>query len=155
MVFSTPFDPIEYFSVLVPRLWVRFRGGLALQRIIAYNAFYWTLGTFPLYGISLHINPQLQALIIITASKAPSPFWAGTTKVRFLGIWVSVWVGGSVANVKQPQAVLPAKNLTLTLLVASPRPILRPFCSDAIGVLWRYWAEREVDTNGILQSWMG
>ena len=49
-------------------------------------------------------------LIIITACKALSPFWAGTTKVRFLGIWVSVWVGGSVADVKQPQAVLPTKQ---------------------------------------------
>ena len=42
------------------------------------------------------------------------------------------------AGVKQPQAVLPTKNLTLTLLPASPRPILkpifRPFCSDAKGL---------------------
>ena len=43
---------------------------------------------------------------------------------------MSVWVGGSVGNVKQPQAVLPTKNLTLTLLPASPRPISRPFCDD-------------------------
>ena len=34
------------------------------------------------------------------------------------------------------------KNLTLTLLPASPRPIFRPFCSDASGILWRYRAER-------------
>ena len=40
---------------------------------------------------------------------------------------MSVWVGGSVADVKQPQAVLPTKNLTLTLLTASPRLIFRPF----------------------------
>ena len=40
---------------------------------------------------------------------------------------MSVWVGGSVADVKQNQAVLPTKNLTLTLLPASPRPIFRPF----------------------------
>ena len=54
-----------------------------------------------------------------------------------------VWVGGSVADVKQPQAVLPTKNLTQTLLPASPRPIFRPFCLNAIGVLWRYRVERE------------
>ena len=63
-----------------------------------------------------------------------------------------MWVGGSVADVKQPQAVLPTKNLTLALLPASPRPIFRPFCSDAIGILWRYRTEEEVDANGILQS---
>ena len=65
---------------------------------------------------------------------------------------MSVWVGGSVADVKAAQAVLPTKKITLTLLAASPRPIFRPFYSDAIGVLWRYWAEREVDANGVLQS---
>ena len=52
--------------------------------------------------------------------------------MRFLGIGVSVWVGGSVANVKQPQAVLPTKNPALTLLPASPRPIFRPFCSEPL-----------------------
>ena len=63
---------------------------------------------------------QHKALIIMTAGKAPS---VAATKVRFLGIGVSVWVGGSVTTVKLPQAVLPTKNLTLTLLPASPRPI--------------------------------
>ena len=62
---------------------------------------------------------------------------------------MSVWVGGSVADVKQPQAVLPTKNLTLALLPASPRPIFRPFCSDAIGIVWRCRTEEEVDANGI------
>ena len=65
---------------------------------------------------------------------------------------MSVWVGGSVADVKQPQAVLPIKNLTLTLLPASHRPIFRIFYSDAIGVLWCYRAEKEVDANGVLRS---
>ena len=65
---------------------------------------------------------------------------------------MSVWVGGSVADVEQPQAVLPTKNLTLTLLPASPRPIFRPFSSDAIGVLWCYRTEEEVKASGILQS---
>ena len=67
---------------------------------------------------------------------------------------MSVWVGGSVADVKQPQAVLPTKNLTLTLLPVSPRPIFRPFCSDAVGVLWRYGTEEEVDANDVLQGRM-
>ena len=58
------------------------------------------------------LTPQFQVPIIITTSKAPSLFWVATTKMRFLGIWVSVWVGGSVAEVKQPQAVSPTKNLT-------------------------------------------
>ena len=49
-------------------------------------------------------------IIIISGGKVPSLFWVGTTKVRFLGIWVSVWVGGSVANVKQRQVVLPTKK---------------------------------------------
>ena len=40
---------------------------------------------------------------------------------------MSEWVGGSVADVKQPQAVLPTKHLTLTLLPASPRSIFRLF----------------------------
>ena len=52
-----------------------------------------------------------------------------------------MWLGGSVANVKPPQAVLPTKNLTPTLLPASPRPIFRHFCLDAIGVLWCYRAK--------------
>ena len=65
---------------------------------------------------------------------------------------MSVWVGGIVADVKQPQAVLPTKNLTLILLPASPRPIFRPFCSDAIDVLRRFRIEEEVDANGVLQS---
>ena len=65
---------------------------------------------------------------------------------------MSVWVGGSVADVKQPQAVLPAKSLTLTLLPASPRPIFRHFCLDAIEVLWCYRTEEEVDASGVLQS---
>ena len=43
------------------------------------------------------------------------------------------------------------KNLTLTLLPGSPRPIFRPFCSDAIDVLWRYRAGEEVDGNSVLQ----
>ena len=72
--------------------------------------------------------------------------------MRFLGIRVRVWAGGSVADVKQPQAVLPTKNLTLTLVPASPRPTFRPFCSDAIGVLWCYRTEEEVDADGVLQS---
>ena len=38
-----------------------------------------------------------------------------------------MWVGGSVAAVEPPQAVLPAKKITLTLLPASPRPTLRLF----------------------------
>ena len=67
---------------------------------------------------------------------------------------MSVWVGRSVADVKQPRAVMPTKNLTLTMLPASPRPIFRPFCLDAIGVVWRCWAEREVDASGVLQSWV-
>ena len=46
--------------------------------------------------------------IIITTGRAPSLLGVATTKVRFLGIWVSVWVGHSVADVKPPQAVLPA-----------------------------------------------
>ena len=91
--------------------------------------------------------------IIITSGRAPSLLGVATTKVRFLGIWVSVWVGGSVAAVKPPQAVLPAKKITLTLLPASPRPIFRLFCSDTIVVLRRYWAEREVDANGVLWRW--
>ena len=53
-----------------------------------------------------------------------------------------MWVGHNVAAVKQPQAVLPIKKIMLTMLPASPRPIFRLFCSDAIVVLWRYWAER-------------
>ena len=65
---------------------------------------------------------------------------------------MTVWVGGSVTNVKQPQAVLPTKNLTLTLLPASAKPIFRPFCSDAIVVLWRYRTEEGVDANGVLRS---
>ena len=43
----------------------------------------------------------------------PSLFWAETTKVGFLGIWVKVLVGGSVADVKQPQAVFANKKKTL------------------------------------------
>ena len=35
---------------------------------------------------------------------------------------MSIWVGGSVADVKLPQAVLPTKTTTLTLLPASPWP---------------------------------
>ena len=35
-----------------------------------------------------------------------------------------MWVGGSVAAVKAPQDVLPAKKITLTLLPASPGHIL-------------------------------
>ena len=38
-----------------------------------------------------------------------------------------MWVGGSVATVKPPQAVLPAEKIVLTLLPASPRPIFRLF----------------------------
>ena len=39
-----------------------------------------------------------------------------------------MWVGGSVAAVKLPQAVLPAKKMMLTLLLpASPRPVFRLF----------------------------
>ena len=56
---------------------------------------------------------------------------------------MSIWVGGNVVVVKKPQAVLPTKNLTLSLLPASPRPSFIPFSSDAIGVLWRYRIERE------------
>ena len=63
---------------------------------------------------------------------------------------MSVWVGGSVADVKQPQAVLPTKNLTLTLLPASPRPIFRPFCHDITNVLWRFSPEREGDVTNVL-----
>ena len=61
-----------------------------------------------------------------------------------------MWIGGSVAAVKQPQAVMPAKKIMLTLFPTSPRPIFRLFCSDAIVVLWCYRAEREVDANGVL-----
>ena len=56
---------------------------------------------------------------------------------------MSVWIGGSVADVKQPQAVLPTKNLALTLLPASPRPVFRPFCSNAIGVFFGAIGQRE------------
>ena len=38
-----------------------------------------------------------------------------------------MWVGGSVAAVKPPQAVLPAKKITLTLPPASSRSIFRLF----------------------------
>ena len=65
---------------------------------------------------------------------------------------MSVWVGHSVATVKLPQAVLPAKKIMPTLFPGPPRPIFRLFCSDAIGVLWRYRAEREVDANGIFKG---
>ena len=41
---------------------------------------------------------------------------------------MSVWVGGSVAVVKQPQCC--QQKISLTLLPASPRPIFRPFCCD-------------------------
>ena len=61
---------------------------------------------------------------------------------------MSVWVGGSVANVKPPQAVLPTKKITDLVTSLTQAYFFRPFCSDAIGVLWRYWAEREVDANG-------
>ena len=67
---------------------------------------------------------------------------------------MSVWVGGSVTDVKQPQAVLPTKNLTLTLLPASSRPIFRPFCLDAIGVLWRYRAERWTPMASFRAEWV-
>ena len=40
---------------------------------------------------------------------------------------MSVWVGGSVDDVKPYHAVLPPKKITLTLLPASPRPNFRPF----------------------------
>ena len=59
-----------------------------------------------------------------------------------------MWVGRSVAAVKPPQAVMPAAQITLTFLPASPKPIFRLFCSDAIVVLWRYWAVREVNAKG-------
>ena len=67
--------------------------------------------------ITNNLNPLSSKRLLLLA---PSLFWVATTKVRFLGTWVGVWVGGSVANVKPPQAVLPTKNLTLTLLPASP-----------------------------------
>ena len=89
------------------------------------------------------LTPSAAGDYYYSAGKAPSLFWVGTTKVRFLGIWVSVWVGLSVADLRQLQVVLPTKNLTLTLLPVSPRPIFRSFCSDTIGILWRYRAERE------------
>ena len=45
--------------------------------------------------------------------------------------------------VKQPQAVLPTENLTLTLLPATPRTIFRPFCSDATGILYVAVGQKE------------
>ena len=35
------------------------------------------------------------------------------------------------------------KNLTLTLIPASPRPIFRSFCYDVTNVLWCFSPERE------------
>ena len=73
--------------------------------------------------------------------------------MRFLGIGVRVSkVGGSAADVKQPQAVLPTKHLTLTLLPVSPGHVFRPFCSYAIGVLRHLRGETEVDVSGVLRS---
>ena len=48
---------------------------------------------------------------------------------------MSVWVGGSVADGKPPQAVSPTKNLTLTSLPASPRPILDLFVRTSYGAI--------------------
>ena len=103
---------------------------------------------FPFHSLTYHfmyLTPSEPSAYYYYCRQTPNLFWVATTKVRFLDIWVSVWVGGSVADVKQPQAVLPTKKITLTLLLASTRPIFRPFCLDAIGVLWHYWAKREVD----------
>ena len=59
-------------------------------------------------------------MFIITTGRAPSLIGVATTKVRFLAIGMSVRVGRSVAAVKSPRAVLPAKKITLTLLPAPP-----------------------------------
>ena len=56
-----------------------------------------------------------ERFIITTTGRAPSLLGEATTQVRFLGIWVSVWVGRSVAAVKPPQVVLPVAQITLTL----------------------------------------
>ena len=61
---------------------------------------------------------------------------------------MSVWVGGSVAAVKPPQAVLSAKKDHAELVTILTWAYF--FCLDAIVVLWRYRAEREVEANGIL-----
>ena len=66
---------------------------------------------------------------------------------------MSVWVGGSVADVKQPQAVLPIKYLTLTLLPASPSSIFIPFCSRLMALSDRKRGGRQwrlTELNGLI-----
>ena len=46
--------------------------------------------------------------LIFHTHKAPIPSRVAARSESVLGIWVSVWVGLSVATVKPPQAVLPA-----------------------------------------------
>ena len=58
-----------------------------------------------------------ESFIVMTTGRAPSLLGVATTEVRFLGIGVSVWVGGSVVALKLPQALLP-----VALFSASPRP---------------------------------
>ena len=80
------------------------------------------------------------------------PLLSWDNKSGILGHLSECMGRGSAADVKQPQAVLPIENFTLTLLPASPRPIFRLFCSDAIDILWHYRAETEVDANGVLRN---
>ena len=58
---------------------------------------------------------------------------------------------GKVAAVKLPQAVLPTKKITDFVTSLTQAYVLDLFCSDAIGALWRYRAEREVDASGVLR----
>ena len=59
-------------------------------------------------------------MFIITTGRAPNLLGVVATKVRFLAIGMSVQIGRSVAAVKSPRAVLPAKKITLTLLPDPP-----------------------------------
>ena len=95
-----------------------------------------------------HSLTHSKLLLLLLPAKCQTPFEQGQQKWDF-GHLSECMGKGSAADVRQPETVLPTKNLTLTLIPASPRPIFRPFCSDAIGVLWRYQTEREVDANGM------
>ena len=111
---------------------------------------------------TLHTSSSISEICVLTPS-APSsyyyycrqrakPLWSRDNKSEILGHLSECKGRRNLADVKQPQAVLPTKNLILTLLPVSLRPIFRPFCSDAIGVLWRHGTGEEVDSNGVLQS---